>query len=105
MNNFLQNLNYTVINAAVNINSGGGKIASSTIGKGIKAIVNDVCGFLLILAPIIGVGTLVYFLIRKGMADQQEQPMWQKRAVTTIICTALAEVAVALVNLVMSYMG
>ena len=104
MNNFLQNLNRMLITADIKINSNGGKIASSQIGKGIKSIVNDVCGYLLILAPIIGVGAVVYFLIRKGMADQQEQPMWQKRVVTAIICTVLAEAAVAVVNLVMSYM-
>ena len=105
MNNFLQSLNRMLITADVKINSNGGKIANSTIGKGVKAIVNDVCGFLLILAPIIGVAAIVYFLIRKGMADQQEQSMWQKRVMTAIICTVLAEVAVAGVNLFISYMA
>jgi len=61
-------------------------IADSTFGVGTKNLINDVFKYLVVLSPLTGGAFAVYFVIRKGMADEQDGKMWAHRIKTAIAC-------------------
>lgn len=83
--------------------SQGNAVSNSTLATGTKKLLNDVMSWLQILAPIAGALFVVYFAIRKGGAEEQDQKMWQKRINTAIICVVIAELASTIINLISSY--
>ncbi len=82
-----------------------GNIASSTIGTGISALINDVLTWLMILSPIAGGAAATYFFIRKSAADEQDGKMWQKRIHTAIICGVAGLLSSVLISIVSGYFG
>lgn len=79
-----------------------GSFGSSTLATGIKNLVNDVSGWLVIICPIVG-GVAVFFFIRKSMADEQDGKMWQKRAVNAIICGVAGMLVSGIINMLSGY--
>ena len=79
------------------------KIMDSILGKGTLEMTNDISGFLLILAPVIGGALAAYFLIRRSSANEQEGHMWNKRITIAIICTVCVFLASGIITLATSY--
>jgi len=80
-----------------------GSFGSSTIATGTKQLIEDVTTWLLIIAPIATVLFVIYYFIRKGMADEMEHKKWNSRIVTAIICGIAAVIASALLNMLTAY--
>lgn len=80
-----------------------GNIASSELGTGLTNLTNDVLSFLLILCPSVAGAMGVYYLIRRGLADEQDSKMWMRRFITAIGCGAGAALVVGMIKLVASY--
>ena len=77
-------------------------LMDSEIGKGIKNL-TDISGALVILSPIIGGCGVAYFIIRRGMADEQEGKMWSNRSKIAAICGVGGMLGSAIINLLASY--
>lgn len=61
-------------------------LADSTFGAGTKNLISDLFKYLVVISPLTGGAFSVYFVIRKGMADEQEGKMWANRIKTAIAC-------------------
>ena len=83
--------------------SAAGGFASSTLAVGIKNMVNDVSTYLVILCPVIGGASAVYFLIRRSMADEQDGKMWDKRIKMAILCGVAGMLVSGIIAMVSSY--
>lgn len=70
---------------------------------GLKGLIVDATGILLMAAPLLGGTILIYLFIRKGMADEQEQKMWRDRIKVTIFCTIGAVVGSGLLTVITGY--
>ena len=77
--------------------------AGSTIATGTQRLLEDVSKWLVVLSPISAGAVCVYFIIRRGMADEQEGKMWQHRIVTAIVCGVGGMLAGGIISLVSSY--
>lgn len=81
-----------------------GGIADSQLGKGLMALVNDVTPWLVALCPLVGGLFAVYYLIRKGMAqEQQDKDMWMKRVKDAIIGGVAGMLVSGVIALLTSY--
>ncbi|BCJ98392.1 hypothetical protein [Anaerocolumna chitinilytica] len=78
-------------------------IADSQGGKGLIRLFNDASLFLLVLSPVFGGLTALYFLIRKNAADEQDQKQWNKRLTITGICVVGAVLVSSSINLFTGY--
>lgn len=72
---------------------------------GTKRLLNDLTTAAMVLLPIIVVILVIYFNARKAGAEQNEQMIWSKRIKTALFCLIGGEVAVGLVNMIVSYYG
>lgn len=82
-----------------------GDIGSSTVVTGTKKLVSDVTTVLAVLSLSVGGAAMAYFLIRKAMADETDGKMWQKRAVTALICGIGGALASGIVSMIAAYYG
>lgn len=82
-----------------------GNLDSSTIGVGIKNMLSDGGSFLLLLSPIAGGAAAGYFIIRRGMADEQDGKMWSKRIVIAVVCAVGGMLVGSVIKLIGSYFG
>ena len=78
-------------------------IEESTIGQGGQRLVADIQKYALIIGIPICIVALLYYFIRKGMADDTEQKKWKDRIIITCLCAVGIIVAPVLINLVISY--
>ena len=76
---------------------------TSSIATGTKNLINDVTTWLLIIAPIATVLFVIYYLIRKGMADEMEHKKWNSRIITAVICGIAAVIASVTLNMLIGY--
>lgn len=81
----------------------GSDIASSKIATGTEKLINDLTTWLLIIAPIAGTVCIIYFAIRRGAADEQEQKQWDNRIKTAIISVLLAVLASVIIKIIVGY--
>lgn len=80
-----------------------GNLQSSELGVGIKNMINDVSGFLVVLCPLSGGAAAVYFLIRRSMADEQDGKMWTHRIHVAILCGVAGMLVSGIITLLSSY--
>lgn len=80
-----------------------GSIESSKLATGSQNLINDFTKWLTIIAIPVTVLLVIYFFIRKGSADEQDQKMWQKRINTSLICGIGTILASSLVNIIVGY--
>lgn len=80
-----------------------GGLADSTIGVGIKNLLNDTFTLLIILCPIAGAVAAAYFFIRRGMSDEQDGKLWEKRIKVAILCGAGGTLVSAIIATLTSY--
>ena len=78
-------------------------ISSSTIGVGITNLLNDLSTYVVILSPTVGGLAAVYFVIRRGMADEQDGKLWEKRIRTAVICGVAGALIGGIIKLIASY--
>lgn len=81
----------------------GGNIASSKLATGSQKLINDVTTWLTIIAIPVTVAAVIYFFIRKGAADEQDQKMWQNRITTALVCGIGVIIASSLINVITGY--
>lgn len=71
---------FSVVPASAN------NIMDSVLGSGLVNLINDVSFSLVIICPLVGAAAAGYFFIRRGMSDEQDGKMWEKRIKIAIIC-------------------
>jgi len=78
-------------------------LANSTVGMGIKNMLNDLSSFGMVIGPIIGGAAAAYFLVRRSMADEQDGKMWSRRIWIAIICGVAVLLVGGIISLISSY--
>ena len=92
---------YVMLVSTVSVFASG--IASSKLATGTTKLIGDITNWIMILAIPITILLVIYFAIRKGAADEQDQKMWQKRITTALVCGIGAIIASSLVGVLASY--
>ena len=80
-------------------------MANFKLFTGLNRMLNDAQAPLIMAALAIGVVGTIYFSIMKGMAEQNEQQMWEKRKRTLWIGVIIALVAPSIMELIQTYFG
>jgi len=78
-------------------------IGSSKLATGTEKLIKDVTSWLLIVAPLVTVVAVVYYLIRKTVSDEIDHKKWNTRISTAIICCIGVVAASLIINLIVSY--
>lgn len=60
-------------------------VQDSQIVKGTEKLVGDVTTWLMVLAPVVAGLLIIYFCIRRGMADEMDQKKWNNRIVVAVV--------------------
>jgi len=80
-----------------------GNIGSSVLATGTEKLIKDVTSWLLVVAPLVTVVAVVYYLIRKTVSDEIDHKKWNSRISTAIICCIGVVAASLIINLIVSY--
>ncbi|MCL2050838.1 MAG: hypothetical protein FWG91_03765 [Lachnospiraceae bacterium] len=84
----------------------GGPLGETQLVKGTIKAVNDISTIFLIMLPIVGIAAIIYFQIRKSIADENDQKKWHERSMIAIIAIIVGVSASAVVKVIVnSYMG
>ncbi len=95
----------SVLAETVTINSNGGRIRESAVGKGIFDMAQDMSGTLRWLIPVVSIPFILWFLFKMFSGEEQEQPRYKKKLITTLIIVMASTLVTVIVNLVMGYFG
>ncbi|MEA4895909.1 MAG: hypothetical protein VB064_11710 [Oscillospiraceae bacterium] len=88
---------------SVTVQAYADNLSSSTVGTGIRNILNDLSSFGMVICPIVGGAAAVYFLIRRSMADEQDGKMWSRRIWVAILCGVGGLLVSGIISLISSY--
>lgn len=80
-----------------------GGIQGSKLATGTEKLIQDATTWLLVLAPVTAILCIIYFCIRRGMADEMDQKKWNNRIVVTIISCIGAVLGSTILNVVIGY--
>jgi hypothetical protein len=80
-----------------------GSIGSSKLATGTEQLIKDVTSWLLIVAPLVTVVAVIYYFIRKAVADEMDHKKWNTRITTAIICCIGVVAASLIINLIVGY--
>lgn len=80
-----------------------GAMQDSVIATGTQKLITDLTNWLLILAPILTVLLIGYYLLRKSSSDEMDGKRWDSRIKIAIICCVGVIVASGLINLIVGY--
>jgi len=78
-------------------------IGESKLATGTENLIKDATSWLLIVAPLVTVVAIIYYLIRKTMSDEIDHKKWNSRITTAIICCIGVVAASLTINLIVSY--
>lgn len=78
-------------------------ISESELGVGVKNLFSDLTKYLMILSPIVGGAAAGYFVTRRGMANEQDGAVWEKRAKIAVACGVGGTLVGAIIRLISSY--
>lgn len=78
-------------------------VQDSKIATGTQNLVTDLTNWLLILAPVLTVLLVGYYLLRKSASDEMDGKRWDSRIKIAIICCVGVIVASGLINLIVGY--
>lgn len=81
----------------------GNAIAGSKEAQGATNLVNDAMSWAIVIGPTICILAIIYFFIRKGMADEMEQKKWKDRIVVAFVCAVGIVIASGAVKIIISY--
>jgi len=78
-------------------------IQGTTIVTGTQKLINDVTSSMMIIGPAIGIGFIIYYLIRKMMASEGDDRIWDSRIKVAIICCIGIFVVSSLIKVIITY--
>ena len=78
-------------------------VSDSKIATGTQNLIGDLTNWLLILAPVLTVLLIGYYLLRKSSSDEMDGKRWDSRIKIAIICCVGVIVASGLINLIIGY--
>lgn len=78
-------------------------VQDSQIAIGTQNLITDLTNWLLILAPVLTVLLVGYYLLRKSSSDEMDGKRWDSRIKIAIICCVGVVVASGLINLIIGY--
>ena len=78
-------------------------VEDSQIVTGTEQLIGDLTNWLMILAPVVSGLLIIYFCIRRGMADEMDQKKWNNRIVVAVVSCIGAVLGSATLNLILSY--
>ena len=81
----------------------GGGIQGSKLATGTEKLLQDATAWLLVLAPVAAILCIIYFCIRRGMADEMDQKKWNNRIVVTGVSCIGAVLGSTILNVVLGY--
>ena len=93
----------TVFIILVKVNVLAGNIQNDKVVTGTKKLIQDATKAMGIIGALVYVLFGIYFFIRKNMAEEQDQKMWNKRIATTVICAVGIVVISGLLNTIVKY--
>ena len=79
------------------------RVQDSQIVKGTEQLIGDVTTWLMVLAPVVAGLLIIYFCIRRGMADEMDQKKWNNRIVVAVVSCIGAVLGSATLNLILGY--
>lgn len=79
------------------------KIANSVIATGTKKLITDVSSWLTGIAIAVTGVVCVALFIARGLSDEQDKKMWDKRIKTTIVSGILAITITSLIGVIAGY--
>lgn len=80
-----------------------GGIQGSKLATGTEKLLQDATAWLLVLAPVAAILCIIYFCIRRGMADEMDQKKWNNRIVVTVVSCIGAVLGSTILNVVLGY--
>lgn len=81
----------------------GDGINSTALVKGTQKLINDLTNWLLVIAPILTILLVGYYLMRKSAADEMDGKRWDSRVKIAIVCCIGVVVASGLINVLVGY--
>ncbi len=78
-------------------------IGGSKLATGTEKLINDVTSWLLIVAPLVTVVAVIYYLIRKTVSDEIDHKKWNTRISTAVICCIGVVVASVIIKVIVGY--
>ena len=78
-------------------------VGSSKLATGTESLIKDVTTWLLVVAPLVTVVAVIYYLIRKTVSDEMDHKKWNSRISTAIICCIGVVAASLIINLIVGY--
>lgn len=78
-------------------------ISTSKLATGTEALISDLTTWLMIIAPVVTVLLVIYYLIRKSAADEMDSKKWNNRIVVSLVSCIGAVLASVIVNLLIGY--
>ncbi len=80
-----------------------GDIGGSKLATGTEKLVTDATAWLLVIAPLVTVIAVIYYFIRKTVADEMDHKKWNTRITTAIICCIGVVAASIIINVIVGY--
>ena len=78
-------------------------VQDSKLATGTQNLITDLTNWLLILAPILTILLVGYYLLRKSSSDEMDGKRWDTRIKIAIICCVGVIVASGLINIIIGY--
>lgn len=78
-------------------------VQDSSLAVGTQNLIKDLTNWLLVLAPVLTVLLVAYYLLRKSSSDEMDGRKWDSRIKVAIICCVGVIIASGLVNLIIGY--
>ena len=80
-----------------------GGVQDSQIVTGTEQLIGDLTTWLMVLAPVVSGLLIIYFCIRRSMADEMDQKKWNNRIVVAVVSCIGAVLGSATLNLILGY--
>lgn len=78
-------------------------VGDSKLATGTTNLINDLTNWLLIVAPILTVLLVGYYLLRKSASDEMDSKRWDTRIKIALICCIGVVVASGLITIIIGY--
>jgi len=78
-------------------------IGTSVLATGTEKLVGDATTWLLVIAPAVTVIAVIYYFIRKAMADELDHKKWNTRISTAIISCIGVVTASVIIKVIIAY--
>jgi len=78
-------------------------VAESQLAIGTENLIKDLTNWLLILAPVLTVCLVGYYLLRKSASDEMDTKRWDNRIKVAVISCVGVILASGLINIIIGY--